>query len=99
MKTGRASCPFCSTSAAVDANDPGSALVSDLVTVDECSRCSPSCIVRAPTATSNPACARWMAIAFPMPRLAPVTSATRLSMALPELVAIPYDPPHVSGGL
>jgi hypothetical protein len=51
--------PACSTSSADDVSEPGSGDVSDLRTVDECSRSSPSSTVRAVDATSNPALARW----------------------------------------
>ena len=51
--------------------------------VDECSRSSPSCRVRAPMATSWPARARWTAMALPIPRLAPVTRATGTSVIGP----------------
>ena len=54
-------------------SEPGSGEVSDADTVEECSRDSPSLRVRAPMATSNPARARWTAMALPIPRLAPVT--------------------------
>src|SRR5207245_3164533 len=40
--------------------------------------CSPSSTVRADTATSYPTLARWTAMAFPIPLLAPVTNATRV---------------------
>ena len=49
---GRARPPSASTSAAVESSDPGSGVVLEAATVDECSRSSPSWRVRAATATS-----------------------------------------------
>src|SRR5688572_25560259 len=74
--------PVASISATVVARLPGSGFVFEARSVEECSRSSPSFTVRAVTATSKPARARWSAHAFPMPRLAPVTNAT-LPMSRP----------------
>src|SRR5215211_5547683 len=73
--TTNASRPSASMSAAVSASEPGSGVVSDRATVDECSRASPGATVRAVIATSKPPFARYCAHALPMPRLAPVTNA------------------------
>ena len=73
--------PAAPTSSAVEDNEPGSGVVSDAATVDECSRDSPSVTVRAVSATSNPARARCTAIALPIPRLAPVTKAVPMAAA------------------
>ena len=59
---------------------PGSGDMSEAFSVDECSRASPSSTVRAMIATSKPAFASATAVALPMPRLAPVTNATRWLM-------------------
>jgi hypothetical protein len=50
--TGRAFAPSAVISAAVDSRLPGRGLVLDFLSVEECSRDSPSCTVRAVTATS-----------------------------------------------
>jgi GTPase Era involved in 16S rRNA processing len=63
--------PSASTSAAVSSSEPGSGVVSDRATVEECSRASPGATVRAETATSYPARARCWAQALPMPRSRP----------------------------
>src|SRR5262249_20834017 len=64
------------TSAAVSASVPGSGLVADRRTVEECSRRSAPLTVRAVTTRSNPRRASSRAQARPIPRLAPVTKAT-----------------------
>src|SRR4051812_24956064 len=74
--TARAFAPAASISAVVELRLPGSGVVFDLATVEECSRCSPSCTVRAVMATSNPFLASCLAMALPIPLLAPVTNAT-----------------------
>src|SRR4051812_4747320 len=74
--TARAFAPAASISAVVEFRLPGSGVVFDLATVEECSRCSPSFTVRAVMATSNPFLASCLAMALPMPLLAPVTNAT-----------------------
>ena len=71
--------PAASMAAAVVARDPGSGLVSEVATVEECSRLSPSRRLRAVIATRWPEAARARATALPMPRLAPVTRATGAS--------------------
>src|SRR5206468_1601297 len=65
-----------------------SGAVSDFFTVEECSSRSAPVTVRAATTTSKPRRASSSAHARPMPRLAPVTNATRRS-AMPRFLAPP----------
>src|SRR5664280_364281 len=51
--------------------------------VSELSRPSPARRVRPRTATSQPDCAKAMAVAFPIPRVAPVTKARLRARAEP----------------
>src|SRR5437667_373834 len=86
--TSSASGPNARASRAVASRLPGSGVVSDFFTVEECSRCSAPVTVRAATTTWKPRRASSSAHARPMPRLAPVTNATRRS-AMPRFLAPP----------
>ena len=56
---------------------------------------APSSSVRSSTATGCPSCASRRATAAPMPRAAPVTTATRPAS---RVVIMPLSPPRVAGG-
>src|SRR3989449_4096649 len=86
------SAPSARASRAVASRLPGSGLVADFFTVEECSSRSAPVTVRAVTTTSRPRRASSSAHARLMPRLAPVTKATRRS-AMPRFLA----PPHARG--
>ena len=79
------SAPAARIASAVLLKLPGNGVVSDFFTVLECSRCSPSSIVRAVMATSKPPCANRIAIALPITRLAPVTKALFLCATFASL--------------
>src|SRR5262245_17279446 len=68
--------PSAVASAAVSSSVPGSGLVAERRTVEECSRRSAPVTVRAVSTRSNPRRASSSAHPRPMPRLAPVTNAT-----------------------
>jgi hypothetical protein len=78
--TGTARTPRASIAAAVSSRLPGTGPPPP---VSESSRPSPGRRVRAVIATSKPAAASATAVALPMPRLAPVTRATRRREAVP----------------
>src|SRR5215831_3550536 len=68
--------PSAATSAAVSSSVPGSGLVAERRTVEECSRRSAPVTVRAVSTRSKSRRASSRAHARPIPRLAPVTRAT-----------------------
>ncbi len=81
--------PCAAISAAVDSRLPGSETTGSSPRTEFGSlRPSPSWTVRAVMATSNPPEASAIADALPMPRLAPVTSATGVSVMLHSLPAV-----------
>ena len=93
MVTGSAWRPTAVISAAVVSRLPAIETASpDSRTDPAAKRPSPSRSVRAAMATSYPACASAIAVARPMPRLAPVTSAIRAPSVTPGRLPPPRDP-------
>jgi hypothetical protein len=88
--TGRQVRPSASISAAVVSRLPAMGIGSSGTRVLEAwARPSPSCTVRAVITTSKPRRARARAAQRPMPRLAPVTSATRSVLQASATYIIP----------
>src|ERR1019366_2901805 len=89
--------PVALIASAVALNEPGRGRVLVSLTVEECSRSSPSTWLRAVMATSYPAWAKAIATALPMPRLAPVTNATGPSLA-PTVSSLSRSEPGTAMG-
>ena len=94
MGTARQARPSPSISAAVESRLPAMGSGSSRTSVlDGWARPSPSCTVRAVMSTSKPRRARATAARRPMPRLAPVTSATLAASAATYIIPAIWCPP------